>query len=373
MELIVAVIIGLLIFLAQTILYRNHWDRELEVEVLFDDKYVRAGEKSSLTECVANRKALPLPVFHIKFSCSKSFVFDNMDNSYVTDSNHRNEVYSVLGHQRVTRRLFFTAQKRGYYELSFVHLLTRDFFLTHKFAKKIENDSHLLVLPKRRTEKQVQIAFQSMYGEFLNRSSLLEDPYLFRGIRDYVPTDHERYINWKATARTGDLKVNVYDPASDRKVRILLNLETNTMIHYEELREIAIELCGTMFEWFVRKKVPVSFASNGVDVVSGECAGLASGCSGNHVLAMDQCLARISENAGLLKFQQIVSEEIARADKTTEYIIISPYYKEDLMKMLDQLQRTTGAVSMLCPYFDIQQYERVRPYIHDVEIKLEKA
>ena len=88
---------------------------------------------------------------------------------------------------------------------------------------------------------------------------------------------------------------------------------------------------------------------------------------------MDQCLARISENAGLLKFQQIVSEEIARADKTIEYIVISPYYKEDLMKMLDQLQRSTGAVSMLCPYFDIQRYERVRPYIHDVEIKLEKA
>ena len=52
---------------------------------------------------------------------------------------------------------------------------------------------------------------------------------------------------------------------------------------------------------------------------------------------------------------------------------VSPYYKEDLMKMLDQLQRSTGAVSMLCPYFDIQRYERVRPYIHDVEIKLEKA
>ena len=36
----------------------------------------------------------------------------------------------------------------------------------------------------------------------------MEDPFEYRGIREYQPYDDMRSVNWKATAKTGDLKVN---------------------------------------------------------------------------------------------------------------------------------------------------------------------
>lgn len=373
MELIVAIVIALVIYAIQVKLYRELWNEHLHVTLRFKDQMIRAGEDSSLIEVIHNNKALPMPVFHVKFSCSKSFVFEDMENAYVTDSYHRNDVFSILGYQRITRTLNFTAQQRGYYELAFVHLLTRDFFLLNRFAEKIENETSIIVLPKRRQEEMVDIAFQSIYGDYINPHSLLEDPYSFRGIREYNQRDSFRKINWKATAKTGDLMVNVYDHASEQQVCILLNMETNTMIHMDELKEIAIEIVGTLVEKFVQKAVSVSFRSNGIDVLNKEYSALEMGCSNQHVLAMDQVLARIGEDAGLDVFLELLHREKEKQDRSITYVIVSSYCKENMMQVVDSMRNCGMAVHMICPYFDIQRYEQVRPYVHGVEIKLEKS
>lgn len=373
MELIVAIIIALVIYAIQVKLYRELWNEHLNVTLRFQDSVIRAGEESSLIEVVHNNKSLPMPVFHVKFSCSKSFVFEDMENSYITDSYHRNDVFSILGYQRITRTLNFTAQQRGYYELAFVHLLTRDFFLLNRFAEKIENETAITILPKRRKEEMVDIAFQSIYGDFVNPHSLLEDPFSFRGIREYDRRDSFHKINWKATAKTGDLMVNVYDHASEQQVCILFNLETNTMIHVEELQEVAIEIVGTLVEKFVDKAVSVSFQSNGVDILSQEYSALEMGCSNQHILAMDMVLARIGENAGLDYFLELLEKEKDKQDRSISYVIVSSYCKENMMRVVDDMRNCGLAVHMICPYFDIQRYEQVRPYVHGVEIKLEKS
>ncbi len=45
------------------------------------------------------------------------------------------------------------------------------------------------------------------------RRSLFEDPTRFSGIRDYRPGDSLRRVHWRATARTGDLQVKVFEPS----------------------------------------------------------------------------------------------------------------------------------------------------------------
>lgn len=45
------------------------------------------------------------------------------------------------------------------------------------------------------------------------RRSLFEDPSRFRGLRQYRPGDGMRRIHWRATARSGELQVKIFEPS----------------------------------------------------------------------------------------------------------------------------------------------------------------
>lgn len=373
MELIVAIAVAIIIYNVQTMLYRRFWDRNLSVTIRFEEECVMAGSKTSLSEIINNAKFLPMAVFHVKFSCSKTFRFDDQENSVITDAYHRNEIFSVLGNQKISRKLTFTAERRGYYEIMAFHILTRDFFLSNRFAKQMKNDTHIYVLPRKRQEEELEVMFQNILGEILNRRSLLEDPYTFRGIRDYDRSDNLRSINWKATARTNGLMVNIHERASEQRVKLLLNLETNTMIKVEEMQETAIELTSTLARRFIEEKLPVSLASNGQDVITGEYGMVDFGCTYNHMLILDQYLARISDSGGIEGFLNLLEQELKDRDSGTSYVIISSYCKKDLLELLDRVTAQGVHVQMLVPYYDIQQLEYKRPYVHDLEVKLTDA
>ena len=53
--------------------------------------------------------------------------------------------------------------------------------------------------------------------------SLAVDPTALRGVRPYRPGDPVRAVNWRATARTGELHTNEFDPSSLAAVRLLLD------------------------------------------------------------------------------------------------------------------------------------------------------
>ena len=80
MQLIIAITVAIFIFIWQKSLYNRMWDEGLKVDIRFKDSYINAGEGSSLYEVINNNKLLPLPVFHVKFSVDKSFLFDNHPN-----------------------------------------------------------------------------------------------------------------------------------------------------------------------------------------------------------------------------------------------------------------------------------------------------
>jgi uncharacterized protein (DUF58 family) len=67
-------------------------------------------------------------------------------------------------------------------------------------------------------------------GVMQTKRQFLEDPFEYRGMREYQPYDDMKSINWKATAKTGDFKVNLHDFTTVRSVRIFLNLEDTGII-----------------------------------------------------------------------------------------------------------------------------------------------
>ena len=70
MEILIAVLCFLVIYLGQTVIYRKYWDQGLSLDLDFDDRYLEIGDKSGITETITNRKMLPLTSFPQRDPCS---------------------------------------------------------------------------------------------------------------------------------------------------------------------------------------------------------------------------------------------------------------------------------------------------------------
>lgn len=368
MEIIIAIVVFIIIYFVQKKLYTELWDKNLMVDIRFNKKYVHAGESAELIEVVNNAKLLPLTVLHLKYSTTRTFIFQDNENTQITDFCHRNDVFSVMGNQKVTRKLEFQTTKRGYFEISAANIIVRDFFLTDRFVQKVSSESALYVFPKKRSDNILYTLFQTMLGEIETKKSLIEDFFSFRGIREYSTTDSMRKINWKATAKKDELMVNLYHHTAEQKVKILLNLEANAVIKTDYIMELCISIASTAAEYFVGNEIPVMLKSNGRDQITKEVGSIDYGSARNHQISIDQYLARLKDNAGLNVFLDIMNSEVKESAQDVTYLVISSYRKEDLLMKLDYMVEQGASVYMISPCFDIEKDIEHRDYIYDMEM-----
>ena len=147
------------------------------------------------------------------------------------------------------------------------------------------------------------IPFQKMMGEVLTRRYAYEDPFEFQGIRPYEPFDSMRDINWKASARTGafpDEFLPIFYPedkqaAVRQEVCLLLNLESETMMDYKQLKEESIRLVNSLAEMFFAQGIPVGVYSNAKDLLTGREMEQLPGGGGQHLTQIRESLARLQK------------------------------------------------------------------------------
>lgn len=349
MRLLIALLLTFILYVLQTIFFKKHWFSNLSVTLKFDKPFVMEGEKAVLTEIVNNNKRLPLPLLHIKFKTAKTFVFDNEENSNVTDFYYRNDIFSITVNQKITRSLPFTATKRGYYEITTSDLIASDLFLTQNFAKIQENNTAIYVFPSLLPCEEFMLPYQTIMGEITAKRLLLDDPFAFRGIRNYQPFDSIRSINWKSTARTNELQVNLHEPTTSYEVRILLNLSTNTIFRQEDMQEYCIRVAGTLAYHFLQSHITVSLYSNGCDVVTKTPVLVSSGSDLNHNITLNQQLARIDLGQNCTDFLSVLDHAITYEKKQISYIIISNSRNDALINKFYQLQRKNISLFWVIP------------------------
>jgi len=374
MKLIAAVLVVLLFYLIQKAIYSKYWEKGLSTEVRFSKEFIECGEHAELIEMVTNDKSLPLPVFHYKTSVDRNLKFEDMENSVVTDRYYRNDIFSLLGHQKVERRLSFEATHRGVYEVDSINILAKDFFLVGTFASNIESDAKITVFPKKLDISALEPMFRGILGEIQARHSIVEDSLTFRGIRDYQTSDGYRTINWKQSAKSvNKLKVNVYDFTMDAEVRIMVNLDTETMIETDRLLETSISIASAAVRRFLLDHVKVSIYTTGTKK-EGESEMLlpepGAGAELSHSVTIDKYLAGIKGTAGTETFlKQLDRERVERGERVL-YLVISPYYKEDLLQKMDVLERSGLSVAMVIPYYDKLGFQSTRPWMYGWKLSL---
>jgi uncharacterized protein (DUF58 family) len=83
-------------------------------------------------------------------------------------------------------------------------------------------------------------------------------------IRDYMPDDSARHVDWKATARTGALKVREFSREDERKLRIVFDNPAPGVLQ-SAAYERGVSLAASLGWHFHHEDVEVSFVAPGLE------------------------------------------------------------------------------------------------------------
>ena len=262
-------------------------------------------------------------------------MFDNATVNQNTDNYYRNDVFTIGGREKLTRTIAFTAGRRGLYNITSAELVGTDMFFTLEsvLMKKIYDE--IYVLPRPFNTSEFRNSLQWINGEIKSKAHLIEDPFEFRGIREYQPYDSMKSINWKATAKTGDLRVNMRDFTSQKVVRIFLNLEDTGIIKRTEAQEAAIKVAAGLVKSFTDEDMEFALYSNGIDVLSGQPIKMKRSRGKIHEQEIYRALARIDLKAETEDMTKLFANVIESGDGTMCDYHISVNSYDEYQRLLE--------------------------------------
>ena len=316
---------GLLLFAAALDrAFRAWWHRGLSLSVAFGAPTAFEGGQAQIVETVENRKMLPLPIVRATFEIDRSLAFEGQENVSVSDRCYKQDVFSLLFYQRVTRTIALTCTRRGFYRVERADLIVSAPLLEREHARTFPQRTALCVYPRAVDAARLEAPFRRLTGEMRVRRFVLEDPFAFRGIREYAPGDAMNAVNWKTSARVGSLMVNQRDTTASQSALVLLNVEDDTAWYDEEIHEEAIRVAAGLCLRLLDAGASVGLCSNGRDLETGEATDVRPGIGARQRALLLTALARID-----LKLQAAPFEALMRAkaldgrDNPPMYVLVS--------------------------------------------------
>lgn len=350
-QLLGILVVALLLYLGQKTIYQKVWHKNLRVRLSFQEEGIWEGQESTLSEIIENQKKLPLTMLKVKFQTDRHLLFADTKGSRTTDKFYRNDIFQIGALEKVTRVLRFTAGRRGYYTIAEADLVASDLFLTAQYTATADiGHSSLYVYPKPFSHPEFRQSLKQLSGQVLAKRHLLEDPFEYRGIREYQPQDDLKSINWKATARTGEFKVNQKNYTAEKSVRIFINLEDTGILKKEDCVEASLQIATALLLLFLEQGMQVAVYCNGVDVLHNEPCILEAGGGIRQLEAVLRSFALIDTSKPVRSFSELFSSRLSEASGALMTCIVSPNAYDDFATLILQYHTRHPEMKWFLPY-----------------------
>jgi uncharacterized protein (DUF58 family) len=156
----------------------------------------------------------------------------------------------------VSAELDLKFERRGLYREDRFGLATGFPFAFLTKTRRVPLQREILVYPRIEANHELFEILPQLQGEWESfvrgRGSDLYS------LRDYGPDDSARHVDWKATAKSGSLKVREFTREDERKVCIIFDNPEPGMIS-ERVYERAVDLAASLAWHFAEQNAAVSF------------------------------------------------------------------------------------------------------------------
>lgn len=304
--------------------------RRLQVNRHFTE-HIFVGEEIGVRIEIANRSWWPVPWVRYEETPPLPLSSGEMIRRAMTlgPKERTNFTYTLVGRQR------------GYYSIGPGILRTGDLFGFADAEGILDVPAHLVVYPRVIPLAHVELTSRSPHGTVFSRQQIFADPTRIIGLRPYRAGDPWRSIDWKSSARVGDLQVKKYEPAISLTSVIFVDLDTAAYTRAWRIAasEWAIVVAASLANYLVGERQAVGVASNGLDVpTGGRCWRIPPRPGRAHLMRVLEALAR----AGLVETTPLadwLSLAVAGLPWGTTVIAVTPSGDEAMCAALHRLSR----------------------------------
>lgn len=256
--------------------------RGLQCTRAFSRAAVFEGDEGEMIEIVRNDRPMIVPWLRVESHISPRLQLGRVsreegssaaqaarENLNVSGSRYYSSLFTLLPYQQIRRRHRVRFLHRGVYDLGGASLSVGDVLGLFQQTREQQMHVPVTVFPRLLDERELPQPLSLLLGETLSRRPLLTDPFLVRGIRDYLPGDPVRDIHWPATARMGTAQVRIFDHIARMKLMVILNAQRKDtqwgdhLMEYEEGEiEYGISVAATLCVHALRSGLSAGFAAN---------------------------------------------------------------------------------------------------------------
>lgn len=347
------ILIAMLAVLLQHMLFKRFVLKNVQYTRYFTEKTCFQDEPIGMVEVLSNSKRLPIPWLYVESSLDASLQFAGQENFSVSrgqyDQNH-GSFFTLSGYQRIRRTHTLKPRRRGIYMLRTVTLTSGDLFGMSRVTKQIPLDSKITVYPKPLQLPLEQMPYHSWQGDHIVKRFILPDPFVVAGTRPYQYGDSLKHVNWKATARSGQLQVHQYEFTANRKLLVVVNIDDNEemwrTVTNQDLIERSINVAAGITREVIAQGMEAGFAANMRSLEQADSALLLPAAGEGHWQAILELMAGL-----VLERTESLSDMLHRfADEGLsqhDILVISTYWNEAAEQAAYLLRQRQNAVLAL--------------------------
>lgn len=304
--------------------------KRLRVARRFTD-HIFTGETSTVEITITNLSLLPAPWLR----------YDESPPPELLGSTRLMHALALGPKERVELRYVLAGNQRGLYTVGPGRIASGDLFGFADVTGAVEEPRRLVVYPRVIPLTAAPLTSRAPHGTIASRQPIFADPARVNGVRPYQPGDPVRTIDWKTSARTGQLEVKKTEPAVSLATAICLDL--NAPAYSRHLRysapEWAIVVAASLANYLIEQRQDVGLASNGRDELTGAlCWAIAPRRGRTHLMKLLEWLARVqlAETRSLVEWLPQATVDLAWG---ATVLVVSPSSDEATAGALHRLRR----------------------------------
>ncbi len=168
----------------------------------------------------------------------------------------------LLWYQKASFRWELTALRRGVHRIGPVTIVSGDLFGFFPKEKEVADTVEVVVYPRLVPLKTPSLPRRDFFG-VPGSESPVDDPVYILGTRDYQHGRPAKHIHWKATARHHKLQEKIFEPSSQEKILLVIDVAAFARSGAAEPFERMLEQAASSAVRLAERGCAVGLAMNG--------------------------------------------------------------------------------------------------------------
>lgn len=150
----------------------------------------------------------------------------------------------LLWYQQVDLQWAFTAQRRGVYRIGLTSLRAGDLLGFFPHDRPVKDHRQILVYPRLIPLTGFSVSKREVWGT-PGAKHPIHDPVYLLGTREYHHSQPAKYIHWKASARYNRLQEKLFEPTSQEKMLLVLDVAQFEQQQATDIFERTLEVAAS--------------------------------------------------------------------------------------------------------------------------------